>query len=157
MDGRITNQEQMEAVMKRIVEENYTLQGDRINGLIKPTLVSCSWDDRESVMEYPIQKWQGNRYHMIQGGMVTTCIDNAMAILSLALAAPGHSTTLSIQVNFLRPAETGNTLRVTTKAVVDGRKVIHFRSEADCVETGKTIASATAVYMKLEKPQGERQ
>ena len=156
-EERLHSQEQMEEIMRRIVEENYTLQGDRINGLIKPRLIACSYEERSSVMEYPIQEWQGNRYHIMQGGMVTTCIDNAMAILSLCLATPGHSTTLSIEVNFLRPIATGGTLVVTTKAAVDGRKVIHFQAEASDKETGKVIANATAVYMKLEKPQGERQ
>lgn len=152
----MNDQEIMEAWLRKTVEENYSQQADRINGMLKPELVSCSAAEKTTVMAYPVQDWQGNRYRVMHGGMVTTCIDNAMAMLGMYLS-PSHScATLSMEVKFLRPVWPGDTLEVTTRAVMDGSRVEHFASEAKSRDTGKVIATAAAVYMKLEKPQGEK-
>jgi len=146
----------MEEYLRQTVKENYEQQGDRINGMLKPAFVSCSAAEKTTVMAYPVQDWQGNRYQVMHGGMVTTCIDNAMAMLGMYLSPSRSCTTLSMEVKFLRPVWPGDTLEVTTRAVMDGSRVEHFASEAVSRGTGKVIATATAVYMKLEKPQGEK-
>lgn len=140
-------QAQMEAYMRRIVEENNVLQAGRINGMIAPEYVSCSLADKTCTIRYPMQPWQTNRMEVVHGGILTTCMDNAMAILNMFLAGEYFTPTLTMETKFLRPMMPDDALLIEVTAMAVGRQVSHLRAEARSEKTGKPVATGTATFM----------
>jgi uncharacterized protein (TIGR00369 family) len=140
-------QEQMEAYMHRTVEEKLVQQEGRINGMIAPEFVRCSLEDKTVLMRYPMQYWQTNRMEVVHGGILTTCMDNAMAILNMFLAGEYFTPTLTMETKFLRPMQFEDALLVEVTAMAVGRQISHLRAEAKSEATGKTVATATATFM----------
>ncbi len=140
-------QAQMEDYMRRTVEENLVQQEGRINGMIAPEFVSCSLADRTLVMRYPMQHWQTNRMDVVHGGILTTCMDNAMAILNMFLAGEYFTPTLTMETKFLRPMQYDDALLVEVTAMAVGRQISHLRAEARSEKTGKPVATGTATFM----------
>lgn len=142
-----TTQEQMEAYMVRTVEENLVQQEGRINGMIAPAFVSCSFAEKSCVMRYPMQGWQTNRMGVVHGGIITTCMDNAMAILNMFLAGEYFTPTLTMEMKFLRPMQADDAILMQVQAISVGRQISHLRADAVSEKTGKTVASGTATFM----------
>ena len=140
-------QEQMEAYMRRTVEENLVQQEGRINGMIAPEFVRCSLADRTLVMRYPMQYWQTNRMEVVHGGILSTCMDNAMAILNMFLAGEYFTPTLTMETKYLRPMQYEDALLVEVTAMAVGRQVSHLRAEARSEKTGKPVATGTGTFM----------
>ena len=140
-------QAQMEDYMRRTVEENLVQQEGRINGMIAPEFVRCSLADRTLVMRYPMQRWQTNRMDVVHGGILTTCMDNAMAILNMFLAGEYFTPTLTMETKFLRPMQYDDALLVEVTAMAVGRQISHLRAEARSEKTGKPVATGTATFM----------
>jgi molybdopterin converting factor subunit 1 len=91
---------------------------------------------------------------VVQGGFLTTMLDETMGPAALSALGPGHAVpTLELKVNFLRPARVGR-LVADARVVHQGRSVAFLESTL-CDEDGTLIATATATarIVKLDKPQ----
>jgi acyl-coenzyme A thioesterase PaaI-like protein len=84
---------------------------------------------------------------VVHGGILTTCMDNAMAILNMFLAGEYFTPTLTMETKFLRPMQYDDALLVEVTAMAVGRQISHLRAEAKSEATGKTVATATATFM----------
>lgn len=142
-----TSQEAMEAYMEQTVRENHVDQAGRINAMIRPEYVSCSFDEKKAVLRYPAQDWQANRMSVVHGGIITTCMDNAMAILNMFLAGEYFTPTLTMEMKFLRPMPLGADMLITVEAIAAGKNIAHMRSEVINEATGKPVAVGTATFM----------
>jgi uncharacterized protein (TIGR00369 family) len=150
-EARASGQARLEAHIKKNIEENDTLYKDKINGIIDGRLVECSYEDKTLVMSYPIVPWQANRGDGIHGGILSTMIDSAIAVLARFYAGEqNYAPTVSLDVKFVRPAKVGDTLLTHVKATATGRRISQFTCEVYSKNTGKLIATAASVYMNVD-------
>lgn len=148
--SRSTGQQQMEAHVEKTLHENNVLQEKTLNGLMKCSKASCSYEDRTMTFEFPLQDWQANRVGSLHGGMICTAFDLTIAALARFYARENFAPTVSLNVNYVRPARIGDTLVVEAKAIAAGKRITQLTAEARSGETGKLIAAATSVYMNVD-------
>ena len=115
-----TEQAFMERVYRMLCEEEGAACG--LIGLMKPSFLSCSAEDRSLTLNFAAEDWMLNSKQTLHGGMLA--------------------------VNYLRPVLSGE--RVTVAAQVDqaGRRMI-FLSGCVYAENGKKAATATGAFMVL--------
>ncbi len=100
--------------------------------------------------EPPPQFMQGAR--VLQGGIVTTLLDFAMAFAAHAVHAAAERvfSTAALNVSLLRPAPPGRYL-ARGHIVRNGRHLLFAEAELTAEADGKTVATASAV-MPLSDP-----
>ncbi len=147
--GRAASQEILEKRLQKILEQ-LNKQEDEISGMIQATYVGCSHAQKSVTLAYPMMAWEANRINIIHGGILTTCMDNAMVVLQIALEGIFYLPTISMDIKFLRSIESGDRLLITAEEVKPGRRVSHIQAIGRSEKTGKQIVSATAVFAGLE-------
>lgn len=140
----------MEAHVRRTLHENNVEQRETINGLMKATSGSCSFEEKTLTFEFPIQPWQANRVGNLHGGMICTAFDLTIAALARFYARENFAPTVSLDVKYVRPANVGDTLVVTAKATATGRRITQLTGEAFSKSKGKLVATAASVYMNVD-------
>ncbi len=100
------------------------------------------------VSEFPAQEKHANPMGMLQGGIISALIDDTMGPLSFA-AVRGPTTTLNLNVNFLRSVKCPDRVKVEARVTGRGRSVIHL--EADVFDSrGRIVAKATSTVLSLK-------
>ena len=94
----------------------------------------------------------GNRHGGLHGGIIACMLDNAMgyaAALHADPAAPPRVTTVSMNTQFLAPAQNG---RVTASGRVTGggRSLVFVEGRIEA-EGGRLLATASGVFKKLKE------
>ncbi len=80
---------------------------------------------------------------ILHGGVIAGIIDEAIGMTTFSLGKEGFYVAVNLNVDFLRPGLIGETLRVETEVIRDGRTLAH----AECKiynEQGKLIAKAAS-------------
>lgn len=150
MENKKLGQETLEAHVSKTLHENNELQKDTMNGLMKSSEASCSYENKEIVFDFPIQDWQVNRVGTIHGGIICTAFDLTIAALARFYANERFAPTVSLDVKFIRPASVGDVLVVSAKAVAAGRRISHLVGEATRKSDGKLVATAASIYMNVD-------
>lgn len=98
--------------------------------------------------EFPAQLKHANPLGMLQGGIISALIDDTMGPLSFA-AVRGPTTTLNLNVNFLRSVKCPDRVKVEARVTGRGRNVVHL--EADVFDSrGRIVAKATSTVLSLK-------
>lgn len=108
-----------------------------------------SWDEErmELIMAFDTTDWMGNPLRWLHGGIMATIFDNAMGSLATVCSQGRFTPTVSMNVNFLRPAPLVGRLYVKGRVVKAGRSLIHTTAElAGDTDFLKPYASAVGVY-----------
>jgi uncharacterized protein (TIGR00369 family) len=112
------------------------------------------WADGHAAVELDVSRKHRNRSGNLHGGMTTSLLDVACA-RALTWAAEGepprYVSTLSITVNFLRPAGPGR-VRAVGRALPGGRRVVTCHGELTDA-SGQIIAVCQGVFQRRE-PKG---
>lgn len=140
----------MEAHAEKTVYENNVEQAELLNGMMQCSSFCCSFDEQSLTFEFPIQKWMENRVGQLHGGIICTAFDLTLAALARFFAGENFAPTMNLDVNYVRPAYSGDTLIVTAKAVSVGRRITHLTADAIGKKNGKLIANATSIYMNID-------
>ena len=140
----------MEDHVEKTMYQNNIEQEEQINGMMKCSAGGCSFDDQSIVFEFPIEKWQTNRVGQLHGGIICTAFDLSIAALARFFIGENFAPTVSLNVNYIRPAREGATLVVTARVTSIGRRLTHLTGEAHSKKTGKVIASASSVYINVD-------
>lgn len=118
--------------------------------LIGATPVSYDTAARRVVIEYTAKPEFLNLVGSIQGGMLTSMLDNAMSFAILGALEPGHAApSIEIKTSYLAPASAGRI--VGEASVVRLGRTLGF-AEGRLSDAGGTLlatASATAIIRKL--------
>lgn len=143
---RVKCQAEMESFLRDFLKDMNTNQSDRMCGLIKPSLVSCSFEEQTVVMSYPAQYWEQNPLGIMQGGVVATVLDFTVGCLNISLTHD-MPMTVSMQVSYLRPSPASGNMIVRARATKLGRTLTHGFAEAWAeAEPDKLVATANCVY-----------
>lgn len=140
----------MEKHVEETVYQNNIEQEEKINGMMRCSAAGCSFEQNSLVFEFPIEEWQTNRVGQLHGGIICTAFDLAIAALARFYAGENFAPTVNLNVNYVRPAEAGDTLVVTATAVAIGKRLTHLVGEAKSKKTNKLIANASSVYMNID-------
>lgn len=143
-------QKLMEEHLAKTLYENNVVQSETLNGLMKCSGGSCSFADRTLTMEFPVAGWQANRVGQIHGGMICTAFDITLAALARFFAGENYAPTVSLDVKYIRPVETGDTLIVTAKATQTGLRITQLTGEAVRKSDGKLAATAASIFMNVD-------
>ena len=152
----INNQQRLEEHVKKTLYENNVQQAETMNGLMKAADGGCSFEEGTITFEFPVQAWQANRVGKMHGGAICTAFDLTIAALARFYARENFAPTISLNVNYTRPIEVGDTLVVRSKAIHPGRRVSQLTGEAFAKSTGKLVATATSVYMNVDTTKERR-
>lgn len=150
MDKDINGQARLEAHVEKTLHENNVVQKDLINGMMRSEKVGCSYEDGTITFGFPVQPWQANRVGKLHGGMICSAFDMTIAALARFYAGENFAPTISLDVKYVRPAEVGDTLLVTAKAVYAGKRITQLTCEAVSRSTGKVVATGASVYMNVD-------
>ncbi|MCI9488005.1 MAG: PaaI family thioesterase [Lachnospiraceae bacterium] len=144
-----SSSEEREAVMRRgleLVVASVGEHGVRIHDMMKKTLVSCSEETAEVTLAYEVEEWELNPNGVMHGGLIGTAIDTACGMVTRYMSENLLASTVSLNVDYLRPVSGGDRLLVTAKLVRLGGHVANLRAEARRESDGEPAALATAVF-----------
>lgn len=140
-------QQQMEERIKAFIQNVNDTQSDAILGMIRPRFVACDCEEQTLTMAFPAMHWERNPLGVMQGGVVATILDFAIACLTINYAGDAP-VTVSLQTSYLRGCPIDGTLMVRVRATKVGRTLLH--AFAECWEEktpGKLVATANGAYM----------
>lgn len=76
------DQQRLEAHVEKTMYEINVEQKDLINGMMKVSPKSCSYEDKTVTFAFPVQKWQANRVGNLHGGIICAAFDITIAALA---------------------------------------------------------------------------
>lgn len=106
--------------------------------------------DGSLTLEYPIRDWQCNGWRLLNGGVISTFIDNNYGLFLFVAIKGKVASTIDIQVTFHKAAvfEDGY-VRVTSKLVTAGKRVISMAAKV-YNPRGDLLASSTTNLINAE-------
>jgi uncharacterized protein (TIGR00369 family) len=115
------------------------------------------WREGFAIVELVVSKRHGNRSGTLHGGMATTLLDVACARAATFSADPEKPrfvATLSLSINFLKPAGAG-LICATGQTVSGGRRILTCRGEL-MDEKHRLIAVCQGVFRYRDGSEGAR-
>ncbi|WP_027399743.1 PaaI family thioesterase [Anaerovorax odorimutans] len=146
----IDNQKKMEEVARASVNEVYEKQVGRVNHLMEPKFIGCSYEDQSVSIGFPILEWELNRVGILHGGALGAMFDFTLGILTRFYAGLNFSPTISLETTFLKSIPFKDELIVKGRVVYLGRNITHLYGEAYIKSSGKLAATAKASYMNID-------
>lgn len=84
---------------------------------------------------------------LLHGGVTATLLDTAMGYAAVTTAPEGHYVvTVQLNINYIRPARHGETLRATGEIVHTGRQTAVARGEIRTSD-GQLVAAGSGTFM----------
>ncbi len=104
------------------------------------------------VLDFPVREEQTNPIGTLQGGVLCSFFDDVFGTLSCAsLRRP--CVTIGMNVNFIRGARPGGTVRIRAVFTSKSRKVLQLQAEA-FNEKDKLLATASSSLLVMEDAGG---
>lgn len=144
-------QKKLEEYAKSVIQDTKIAQDGMLNGMMQPVYVGCNAEEGTLTISFKLYKWEMNRIGILHGGITAAAFDYTMGILARFYAESNFSPTVSLEIKYIRPVESCDTLVVKVKAISKGRKVIHLTAEGFSQETGKLAASGAGMFLVSEK------
>lgn len=141
--------EERQEVMRRGMELAVTNVGEggpRIHDMMKKKLISCSEEEHMATLAYEVEDWELNPNGVMHGGLIGTAIDTTCGMVVRYISENLKASTVSLNVDYLRPVPGGDRLLVTARLIRTGGHVANLTAEARRESDGKTAALATAVF-----------
>jgi len=142
-----TEQEFMEQILSAVFSEKTEAMAGRINDKLEPQFSGCSAQERSMSISFTAQEWMLNPNGTLHGGMLSTCVDMAMSVLSRYLSKKRTMVTAQLSMNFLRTVCRGDTFTVHVTADHVGRRSVIVHAYVSISSSEKYAATATAVLM----------
>lgn len=143
----VTEQEFMEDILSRVFSEKTEAMAGRVNDQLEPQFAGCSAEGRSMSISFTAQEWMLNPNGTLHGGMLSTCVDMAMSVLSRYLSKKRTMVTAQLSMNFLKTVCRGDTFTVHVTADHVGRRSTIVHAYVSISSSEKYAATATAVLM----------
>lgn len=118
-----------------------------LNGRMKAALESCSDEEKELTLRFPLQDWEVNGLGTLHGGMVNTMMDLAMSMAVYCFSRKSIPPTVSMTANYLRPVPMdGGSVLIRARLTSLGKRNATAYCEAIVPATGKTACTAIGTY-----------
>jgi acyl-coenzyme A thioesterase 13 len=95
------------------------------------------------VVKVPVRSDMTNMMKTIHGGMVATILDDLCGTVCLISAEDFFYATVTLNVDYLRPAQIGDVLTCTAEIVRQGKTIINVHASL-ALSDGKIVARATS-------------
>lgn len=142
-----SEQKAMEKFLYDVIEERKKNQADSIIGMMEPSFISCSYEDRTLTVLFNTKAWMRNPVGILHGGMTAAMLDNAMGMM-VKYYTPDQSfaPTVNMNIDYIKQIPINESIAVKAQIVASGSTLIRTRAEAKI--SGKTgaVASAVATY-----------
>lgn len=103
---------------------------------------------KKLVQVFPAPVKFANPLGMLQGGIIGAYIDDTMGPLCFS-TVKGPTTTIGLNVNYLRSVKCPDTVTVEARITGRGRRVLHLEAEVRD-SRGKVVANATSSVLSLK-------
>lgn len=121
-----------------------------VAGMLKPRLIDCDYDAKQTLIGFPAQDWERNPNGVIHGGIVATMMDTAMGITTICLV-DSLTPTINLHISYLRPCPADGVLAVKSQITMEGGSVIQVRGEMwDTREPEKLVATAEGAFRRFK-------
>ena len=141
-----TKQQHMERILKEYLAKKSSFSGG-VHDMLSPDLEDCNPQKGTLTLKFQVKDWMLNPMGILHGGIMTTCCDMTMGLLTKYLMQTHSCVTVNLNINFLRSAPAGSDILVTAKAEKQGRRVQFLSSKVFDAESKKQLADCTAVFM----------
>ncbi|MDD3165751.1 MAG: PaaI family thioesterase [Oscillospiraceae bacterium] len=114
---------------------------------LNPEYVSCDFDRKEITVRYRIAPWMINVIGTVHGGIYASFLDDVMGMNASYWAGAPGTPTISMNINYLRPAKPGDSLLLQSHLASIGHHMIHVTASC-CRETepNRVLMTASGVY-----------
>lgn len=147
----LTNRAEVEATFRLLEKEN--LKNPQIvNGMLAPTYLSCDMEQQSVTIEYEVKPWEMNRVGILHGGIFATMLDHAAGTAAAAFLGD-WAPTVDLQVHFLRPGQSGDTITAVGRIISAGRTLVHAEAVLTSKTTGKKLAVCTGTFLNMAAKQ----
>jgi len=120
----------------------------RLNGLLAPEAIDCSEDTQMSRVRFTAKEWEKNQRGELHGGAAASMFDTCIGITAAAFA-DSNVTTADLSVSYIRPF-IGSSYIFESKVVHLGRTLIRIEGKAFDESSGKLLASAQGMFVRIE-------
>jgi len=118
--------------------------------MLGPDIKSFDAEKRELVMTFESKDWMNNPMMGMHGGIIAALADSAMGVLAIMLHQGKISTTVDLNVSFLRPVPLGKTITVKAGCQKLGRNLTFMTCEGYIEEEpDKLLFTAACRYMLI--------
>ena len=97
-----------------------------------------------------------NPFGQVQGGLLAGMLDNIIGPAVVSVAPERPTTTIQMNINYLRPAKPGDILIGTAKVVKHGRTQAYIEAELLREADNALLACATATNLFLDTEEKGR-
>lgn len=157
------SQKIMEQVIRRVIAGDWNMTPDgtkaekagvqtskdkvpRIHDMMRKEFISCDEEKGILTLAFEVEEWELNPNGVMHGGLIATAMDTTCGMLVRYLSGKLGASTISLNVDYLRPVPLGDRLLVTARVLRIGRKVANLTAEAVRASDGKTADAAAAVF-----------
>ncbi|MBS6367290.1 MAG: PaaI family thioesterase [Clostridiales bacterium] len=115
-----------ETCMEALQEKLSALrQEGTFDSFMNPQLEQFDYDNKELTLRFEVKPWMLNVLGIVHGGLYASMADCVMGSISCFWTSSPITPSVSLQINFLRPAKDGDTLLFRGKIISAGRTMIH--------------------------------
>lgn len=112
-----------------------------------PTPISWDAEKMELVMAFNTSAQMANPVGWLHGGVIATMFDNGLGVLASCFTTGFFTPTLTLSVEYLRPAPLMKQIYLHGKVMKLGRSMIHLRGELlDTPDSQRPYATASVIY-----------
>lgn len=117
-----------------------------LNGRMKAELESCSDEQQEITLRFPLQEWEVNGLGTLHGGMINTMMDLAMSMAVYCFSRKSIPPTISMTANYLRPVPMEEYVFIRARLTSLGKRNATAYCEAIVPASGKVACTAIGTY-----------
>lgn len=147
--GALPGAEIWEERLTTMVSDSCVHQKDTVNGMMAPEFLEVNAADLSAVFRYIVRPWEANRVGGLHGGIMTAMLDHACGLMASAWL--GHwAPTMSMNIDYIRPAKPGDHLLATAAIISPGRRLIRVHGQLAHESSGKVVATCSATFFNKE-------
>lgn len=144
-------QKELEERLKHIADHINSKNGEpNMNTMLAPEVCGLDAKAGTSRIRFRPMDWEKNQRGEMHGGAVAAMFDTAIGMTIGVFSDTRMITTTDLSVSYIRPF-LGTSYLFNVEIIHMGRRLARARSTAVDEATGKTLATATASFMYIER------
>lgn len=150
------NQKSMEETLKNIIKATQSEEMPGIFKYLNPKYISCSFENKEVVVEFPVKEWQLSQTGFLQSGFLNTFFDSAIGYLvGCFMDMNSFIVTLDIACDFIQPIPKDEILIFKCRLISFGNTIIKTEAEAYLKNSNTPAAYCTSKFMIVKSKKND--
>ena len=139
-------QEGMERSLIDFADHLKNVKKDCMNATFPPTFVRASFERQTMVYRFETEPGMSNPLGNLHGGMIAAMVDTTMGALSYYMAGNRLTPTITLKVDYVRPAMIGQPVYVGCSCTNCGRTMCYVTCKAWQEDENYPFCTADGVY-----------